>query len=330
MLHIIGLIVKIIGILLLSVLGILLLLCLLILLVPLRYQVWVSYHEKVQAKIRLTWLLHLFSLHAEYEEGWKTGLQFFRISVHPAKIAQAGNDTEKVEIKVKTEQTEQRKQNEQNEDRKSVYTSSDQGNVQEKPLWKEPEAADIKKDIYIKEEKQEDQPKEQLVHRDVLQESHKRKKVALKTRWERIKTWFFKQKEYWRGKLRQFLQSWEEKKRVVLKAYHFLTSKENQATGFLLARQGKRIFLHVIPKKAQGNVTFGFEDPARTGEVLAIIAMLYPIYRDQLEVTPIFDKNILEGEGNFKGRIRLGTLLVFVLRLVCDKNLRKIGKQMLA
>lgn len=316
MLHIIGLIIKTIGILLLILLGLLLLLFLLILLVPLRYQVWVSYHGKTQAKIRITWLLHLISLQAEYKEGWQTRVRIAKISVHPSQTAQTKDSAEETEEK-----------GEQNKSQKAVHPSNDQEIDQEKTQWKEFERTDGSKDI---PEPEEEKKEEKSVQMKPLQESHKMPETPFQTRWECIKTWFFKQKEVWKRKLRQFLQSWEKKKQGVVKAYQFLTSKENQHTCFLLARQGKKIFLHVIPRTVQGNVRFGFEDPARTGEVLAAIAMLYPIYRDQLEITPVFDQDILEGEGNCKGRIRLGTLLVSVLRLVFDKNLRKIGKQLLA
>ena len=89
----------------------------------------------------------------------------------------------------------------------------------------------------------------------------------------------------------------------------------------------KKIILHILPQRGQAQLTFGFDDPAVTGQVLGVLAMLYPKFRGNLDVEPCFDRAVLEGSVCVRGRIRLGMLLVLFLRIIKDKNIRTlIGK----
>lgn len=61
--------------------------------------------------------------------------------------------------------------------------------------------------------------------------------------------------------------------------------------------------MHILPRKVRGHVTVGFEDPSMTGQLLAAAGVLYPLYREQIQITPVFDRQVLEGEVKIKGRI---------------------------
>lgn len=69
MLHILFIILKIIGIMLLSILGLFLLLILTILLIPIRYVSKGEFNQEKTIKLKVSWLLSLFSFHLIYEEG---------------------------------------------------------------------------------------------------------------------------------------------------------------------------------------------------------------------------------------------------------------------
>lgn len=82
MLHILGMILKIAGILLGSVLGICLLLLLLVLFVPLRYRVTGAYHGKPDMDVRLTWLFPFLSVRIRYDgEDSKTDIKILGLSL---------------------------------------------------------------------------------------------------------------------------------------------------------------------------------------------------------------------------------------------------------
>ena len=71
MLHIIGLILRILGICLLGIIGFLLLLLCILLFVPVRYELRAEFPGEIRGSkvnFRLTWLLHLLSAKARYEE----------------------------------------------------------------------------------------------------------------------------------------------------------------------------------------------------------------------------------------------------------------------
>jgi hypothetical protein len=109
----------------------------------------------------------------------------------------------------------------------------------------------------------------------------------------------------------------------------FLSNSENQKTAKLLYRQVKRLIRHIFPVKGHGNVTFGFEDPALTGQALMAASVLYPFFHKYWNLYPVFDESVFNAEGTFQGRIRLGTVLIISLRMLLDKNFRVLLKRWL-
>lgn len=81
------------------------------------------------------------------------------------------------------------------------------------------------------------------------------------------------------------------------------------------------------PRKISGQVIFGAEDPAVTGEILAGLGMTFPIHRNRVQVVPVFDRKILEGEIQCRGRIYGITLLRIAWRLYFDQNIRYVWKR---
>ena len=112
-------------------------------------------------------------------------------------------------------------------------------------------------------------------------------------------------------------------------AASFMRDEENQKTYRLIKKQLKKVLRHVLPVKLKGTVTFGFEEPYITGQILTWAALLYPLYHDKLIIRPVFDRQVLEGEVSLKGRIRTGTLLMAGIRVLLNKNFRKQLKRFL-
>lgn len=114
------------------------------------------------------------------------------------------------------------------------------------------------------------------------------------------------------------------------KAKAWWEQEDTQKTRRLILRQLKKIVKHIIPKKAEGKIRFGFDDPYRTGQVLSLLSICYPWYQDSLQVTPVFDENILEGECRIRGRIRIGVLIGYAVRLLFNKNIRILIQKVLS
>ena len=107
----------------------------------------------------------------------------------------------------------------------------------------------------------------------------------------------------------------------------FLGDEQNKSTLRLLWRQFKKLIKHVLPKKMNGRVRFGFDDPATTGQILTYISPFYGVYAKSVAIEPVFDEKVMEGELHLRGRIRLGTLLWTVVRVFFDKNFRTLLKK---
>ena len=109
----------------------------------------------------------------------------------------------------------------------------------------------------------------------------------------------------------------------------FLRDEENRRTFRLVKKQLVKVVRHVMPVRLEGEVTFGFDDPYRTGQLLSAAALLYPVYRDRIRITPVFDREVLEGELKLEGRIRLAVLLGAAVRLGMDRNFRKLVRRLM-
>lgn len=83
-----------------------------------------------------------------------------------------------------------------------------------------------------------------------------------------------------------------------------ITGESTKAALRFLLGEGAILFRHIRPKKIVGMVKFGFEDPAITGQLLAAVSMIYPIYKKGLQIVPVFDDRVLELDLFLKGRIQ--------------------------
>lgn len=81
MLHIILFVLKIIGILVLILLGLVLGVLLLILLVPVRYQIEGAYHDRPRGRAKITWLLHMVSVTAAFEDEFSVVIRLFGMRI---------------------------------------------------------------------------------------------------------------------------------------------------------------------------------------------------------------------------------------------------------
>lgn len=92
----------------------------------------------------------------------------------------------------------------------------------------------------------------------------------------------------------------------------------------------KKRFLHVLrhvwPRRLSGAVSFGFEDPAVTGEVLAAASALYPLCRERLLLDPDFSGKRLEGNVSAKGRIILAAVAWQALMVIASRDVRFVWR----
>jgi hypothetical protein len=107
----------------------------------------------------------------------------------------------------------------------------------------------------------------------------------------------------------------------------FLDNEDNRKTLRLLKRQGFRLVRHVFPHRLRGEIRFGFDDPYTTGQILTWISPFYGLYAGKINLIPVFEEKALDGELSLKGRIRLGTILILVVRVLLNKNFRRLLRE---
>ncbi|MDR7814011.1 DUF2953 domain-containing protein [Lacrimispora sp.] len=303
MLHIILFILKILGLLVLIVLGLVLAVALLILLVPVRYQAEGSYDGKVRGKARITWLLHILSVSAQYEEDLIVRVRIlgFRIG-KPKKMDSELKEAEDIMVQA-MEIMEPEPIREALEVKDEIHDR-----VKEEPKNLPPPKEELRSPTSPKEE-----PKKKKGFR-VMGVFEKLKKKVLRA-FTKLKFFFLR--------ICDTLRTIKDKKDEI---YAWISNKENQKTGKLLFRQVKRLVRHILPRRGKGNITFGFDDPYLTGQVLTYASVIYPLCHKHLNLYPVFDQTVFTVEGTFRGRIRMGTVLLIGSRMLLDRNFRRLLK----
>lgn len=322
MLHVGLLILKIIGFVLLGILCLVLGLLLIVLLVPVRYRMEGSWHGSLRGMARITWLLHILSATVSYGEDGELlmvfrlfGFRLFRDkadgeAVLAEGLSDAGDAEEMMvhtaEVQGAREEGRSRGERKVQEDpilereaESSETESFDADSAPESDFLKRPMPAD------------EADTKEGRIPRFFGRLRQRLNRVL-----EKIKFLFHTLCD----KLKHIKENYES-------VLTFVQDEENQKTMKLVLRQVKALLRHILPRKASGYVTFGFDDPYTTGQVLAAASLFYAWYGQNIELIPMFEEPVLEGELKLKGRIRLGTLLWCGLRVFLNKNFRVLLKR---
>lgn len=102
--------------------------------------------------------------------------------------------------------------------------------------------------------------------------------------------------------------------------HYIITNDENKLIFMKMLEKVKKIIVHVLPKKIVGYFKFGFEDPSVTGQVLEILAVFYPLYKDDFKIIPMFYDEIIEVDISFKGRLRIFYAVYIGLLLWLNKK----------
>lgn len=83
----------------------------------------------------------------------------------------------------------------------------------------------------------------------------------------------------------------------------------------------------IMPKKISGYIELGFDDPANTGILLAIVSALCIPIPEKLRVTPCFEEKKFNCDVKITGRIFVIILLINVIKLLKIPEIRKLIKE---
>ena len=312
MLHILFMILKIIGIILAVILGLILLVICIVLFVPICYKA--DLHGSGNAReltvhAKVSWLFGLIKAVFALENG-KTDLSV-RIAWKKFGDSDPVEDKaeDRIEEKPKPEKKSvmQEKQVIQGEEKQDDTTNR----ITDKAVEDQTEKAE--KSEQTAKTRPESTEKKQRKKKDRKEDSDSASKIEQIT--EKIKCTYHK-----------FCDKINEITEKKDKMSDFLTDETHKNAFLKLKNEAFHLLKKLKPKKIQGEITFGFEDPSLTGRLLAWISMIYPWIGEHTDITPDFEHRTLSGDLSIRGRLYVITPVVTAIRLILSKAVRRSFK----
>lgn len=84
------------------------------------------------------------------------------------------------------------------------------------------------------------------------------------------------------------------------------------------------IIKYISPYEWDFEIVIGKENPSDTGELIAALMMFYPLYGNHGIIRGDFEKACLEGGFLVKGKFKIGGILIYILRCILSKSVRKM------
>ncbi|MGN0132956.1 MAG: DUF2953 domain-containing protein [Lachnospiraceae bacterium] len=325
--EIVFLILKIIGIVLLAVIGLLLVLLLLVVFFPVSYRLTASYEETLTAKVKVHWLFHLISVTLDYgEKGKKCILRFLGIPLMDFLNPRPKKEKTK-KRKPKREKTKKEKpKGKRTEKEKSASdTSALKRSVQE--------AADKKDSETTKEDAAtEEQAKTEHVNTEEprTEETAKRKLSEL---WKKLLRFPARLKQVIINILQKCKEIWDKGIDLKEKLEKWIEVLCRERTKTAIGKAKNQIIgllKHIMPRKWNAYVNFGFDDPALTGQILGYYWLLIGLWGEHFICVPDFENKKFSGNIDAKGHIQVFRLLYIAYQFMFDKDLvylRKISSE---
>jgi hypothetical protein len=119
------------------------------------------------------------------------------------------------------------------------------------------------------------------------------------------------------------IREWVEKIKMLI------FDEKNQAAFSHLKQELIYLLKKSVPRKMHVQATFSTGSPDTTGEVLGVIAMFPMAYQNRWNIAPDFEADhfYVEGEAELSGRIFIYQLAGIILRILKDRNCRRLFKK---
>ena len=308
--HVILLILKVLGITLLILLGIVLLLVLLLLLAPFHYTIDAEYYGDVKAVGRIQWLCFVLDLKGVY------GNNKFLYYLKSFGFMISTNDEEDKHYRAVSDEE----------------AESDKSSDKAKPSEAEKVPVKVVEDefeTYEQEQKPKSEPQKKSIFMRIYEgiESGLEWVVTIPMRvHDKISELM--------ARILDFFANLAENMNKVIKKRDMILQKITGVRSLLekpytkkVLKDGKvllkKMWKHVRPRKLQGSIHFGLEDPATTGQLLGVVGMLYPVYRNHFVIAPDFEQQIFEGKIYAIGRVQIGRMTFLLLRFMLTRDFFK-------
>ena len=320
LLHILLTILKILGILLLIAVGLLLLIVLALLFVPVTYTVQGDKSQETWGiSGRVSWLFGGISARFWHrgETGWE--LRLLGIPVRKLMRRLRGGKRRKRQEKKTSSGRKEKGASAQN-----GPSPSDESPVQRTPSFSKGSSVQ-KEPLAQKESPCQETKAAEGTESGEPERGPGRIAAAVGNLWRRIRSffvWLVQLPGKIAGRIRKMWLTFRRFCDKIRRWKEFLTRDTTKAAVKFLLGRGRALLVHILPRKVRGNVTVGFEDPAMTGQLLAAAGVFYPLYKENIQITPVFDRQVLEGDFLIKGRIFGAAFVWTAWKIYRNRNVR--------
>lgn len=218
-------------------------------------------------------------------------------------------------------------------------TYKDESDIKAKIVWFFKFYSNKKTDDDLQEENIENSEKEGVydyekstgIDRDIPKVEKIDRDKAEKTDSKQISELESREKRYSRHlqKSKKFKENENKSEKILNKVkglWNIIQNDGNKRLVIFLLEMVKKLLKHALPKKIHGFLKFGFEDPSDTGRMLEILAVFYPIYKDNFKIVPMFYDEIIYMDISFKGKLLLFYILYILLKVWFNEDFDRAYK----
>ena len=297
-------ILKVIGIILLVVLALILTALLCVLFVPVKYRAVGSFdNTDIRAKAHASWLFHLFALHIEYadETDGYIRLVFVKKGLFADSLGdnyEAFND-DVMDDAAKTETEDKVSENTGDE---SKIPAEESEHVADDQIENESTARTHNEYRSVTDENQHIKQQTKPTHQKTYKKPHKKShKKQFKDKSDKIKNCIYKLKREY-------------------------SDERNKAAFSHLKKELFIILKRICPRRLKLTMVYSTGSPDTTGISLGILACFPVGYTNRWRITPDFESEKPYAKGSFdiKGHVIVISILAATLRILFDKNCRRL------
>lgn len=315
MLHILLMILKIIGIVLAAIIGVLLIAVICALFVPVRYRVLadgkLGEEEPVWLEIKVTWLMHFINAAFTYSKDVRLKIRICCFTLFDSSKKDKGGFKKKKRKKKTREAPKEKDGDEEKAEPESpqmenaAIENAAVGNaaIEDKSQEKQEETVSVPTEDNLEEGNLEKEGKIKAFFRKLLEA--------------------IRNIEYTTRKICDKIKNVMEN----IRYYTDILQGETFQKAFQKVKKQLLWVLKLIkPRKCRISLMVGMEDPASTGQIMAVYGMLYPFIGNHVFIQADFEEKALEGDVLIKGKITAFIFCIVAVKLFVDKNIRKLVK----
>jgi len=78
------------------------------------------------------------------------------------------------------------------------------------------------------------------------------------------------------------------------------------------------------------DLEIGLEDPALTGYIAGAASIIFVLTQRKIHIVPNFTEQLIQGQVKIKGRLYLFQVIYYIIRVIIDKRVRRLIKELRA